>query len=212
MKQRGGIISGVDFIYPAAYGVGRTGDPPYGFTASNIGTILGRHYFGADATRFIDRNGSVWDFENGVGNTDTYNFHGAAQGLALSALVGTGTATFAMGSNTVAGTGSSAFCERVCDSVSGTVGINTGTGITATGTVLTITLPGSYTNAGNCVASSFSNSGTVGAPLPVYASTALAGSVKTLVISSYTNLSPSVSNNNIMYVCGGPATAPPNVL
>jgi hypothetical protein len=82
------------------------------------------------------------------------NVKAALDALAASgsALGGSGTATFALGSTTIVGTGATVSCYpgHLCDAVSGTVQLITGSGISAAGVALTITLPRARTNIPNC--------------------------------------------------------------
>jgi hypothetical protein len=194
MKQRGGIISGFDFIYPVAYGVGRVGDPPYGFVASGIGPTQGRYYLGADGSRYVDRNGGNWVFETS-GSNDLYLFKGYLQAQAIG---GQGTASIVPGSSSVLGTNGSVFCATQCDSVGGMIGISTaGTGTGAAGFVATITLPGTFTRRPNVTWSSV-NANT-GAPLPVYGQTTFSSGTATVIINTQSGLPLGVVNSTFTY-------------
>ena len=116
--------------------------------------------------------------------------------LTVPSIAGTATATFALGSSSVVGSGATTpICGTgfACDEISGTVEFNTGTGISADGTFLTITLGTARANNANCVV------GFAGGP-PILLQGIATGSV--LMVNGASNLTSSTSYA-ISYICGG---------
>jgi hypothetical protein len=115
-----------------------------------------------------------------------------------SALSGSGTATFTLGGSTIVGSGATAVCttSHVCDSISGSVTIVTGSGVSTTGTALTVNLPVTRGSMPNCTI--YSQNDNTGAPATLSAYT----TVSSIVFTSTANLA-STNGYHVSYVCGG---------
>lgn len=126
----------------------------------------------------------------------------AQGGLNGPTLAGSGVPTFTLGGATVAGTGATAVCaaSHVCDSISGTISLATGTGISTTGPVLTVALPNVRASIPNCTWTA--ELGATGAPMALFLDSS-GTSATQLRFSSYTALTSSTSGNLITYNCGG---------
>jgi len=108
---------------------------------------------------------------------------------------GTGTMTLVAGA--AAGSGATAVCaaSHVCDGVSGTVTLTTGSSPTASGTLATLTFPSSRTNAGNCVVGVQSGTALV---------TSVTWSESTTAVTLAANAALTASTAySVRYWCGG---------
>lgn len=112
------------------------------------------------------------------------------------AIYGTGTGTLTLGAVGQIGTGATANCvtSHVCDSISGSITLTTGTGTLTAGQLLTITPSGTRAHFMNCVVT-LTGGTTFLAPRWTTSATAitLTGGVALAASSSY----------NVSYVCGG---------
>jgi hypothetical protein len=126
---------------------------------------------------------------SGSGNTTATGF------VSGKFMMGSGTMSLATGA--AAGTGPSIACasSHVCDGVSGTVTLTTGTS-TATGTLATLSFPNTHTNYANCViAPSLSGTGLV-------TSISWSESTTALTLTANTALTASTAYQ-VRYWCGG---------
>jgi hypothetical protein len=124
----------------------------------------------------------------GSGNTTATGF------LQGKFMIGTGTMTFAAGA--AAGTSPSIVCatSHVCDGVSGTVTLTTGTSPTS-GTLATLSFPNTHTNQANCVVMTESASAVI---------TSNTWSESTTAITITANVAPAASTAyTLKYWCGG---------
>jgi hypothetical protein len=140
-------------------------------------------------------------YEGGTNyNTAAFTVTGSGNSTAAGFLsgkfmIGTGTMTLAAGS--AAGSGGSAVCatSHVCDGVSGTVTLTTGTGPT-TGALATFSFPSTHTNQANCVVQpTLSGSGLV---------TTITWSESTTAVTLTANTALTASTAYLVrYWCGG---------
>ena len=124
----------------------------------------------------------------GSGNTTATGF------LQGKFMIGTGTMTFTAGA--AAGTSASIGCaaSHVCDGVSGTVTLTTGTS-TTTGTLATLGFPNTHTNQANCVVTTASGSAVI---------TSNTWAESTTAITITANVAPAASTTyTLKYWCGG---------
>ena len=134
-------------------------------------------------------NNSTTAFQvTGSGNTTATGF------LQGKFMMGSGTMTLATGA--AAGTSPSIACatSHVCDGVSGTVTLTTGTSPT-TGTLATLSFPSTHTNYGNCIVS-------VASATAVITSNTWTESTTAVTITANTALSASTAYT-VKYWCGG---------
>jgi hypothetical protein len=124
----------------------------------------------------------------GSGNTTATGF------LQGKFIIGTGTMGVAAGA--AAGTGPQIACatSHLCDGVSGTVTLTTGTSPT-TGTLATLSFPNTHTNQANCLVSTLSATGMI-------ASNTWTESTTAITITANTALTASTAYT-IKYWCGG---------
>jgi hypothetical protein len=124
----------------------------------------------------------------GAGNTTATGF------LQGKFMIGTGTMTLTAGA--AAGTSPSITCAtgHVCDGVSGTVALTTGTSPT-TGTLVTLGFPNTYTNSANCIVRMQSAGGEI---------TTTTWAESTTAITLTANAAPAASTTyTVKYWCGG---------
>ena len=124
----------------------------------------------------------------GSGNTSATGF------LQGKFIMGNGTMSLTAGA--AAGTSPSIACatSHVCDGVSGTVTLTTGTS-PATGTLATLSFPNTHTNQANCIVSTLSSSGLV-------ATNSWTESTTAITLTANTALTASTAYT-VKYWCGG---------
>ncbi|MGA2207689.1 MAG: hypothetical protein ABSG10_13250, partial [Terracidiphilus sp.] len=171
--------------------------PPNANTTINAGAganaVVVNNTSGSGTSGFIVYEGgsnySTAAFQvTGSGNTTATGF------LQGKFIMGTGTMTMAAGA--AAGTSPSIACatSHLCDGVSGTVTLTTGTSPT-TGTLATLSFPNTHTNQANCIVDTQSSTA-------VITSNTWTESTTAITITANTALSASTAYT-IKYWCGG---------
>jgi hypothetical protein len=171
--------------------------PPSANTTINAGAganaVVVNNTSGSGTSGFIvyegGSNSSTAAFQvTGSGNTTATGF------LQGKFIMGTGTMTMAAGA--AAGTSPSIACatSHVCDGVSGTVTLTTGTSPT-TGTLATLTFPNTHSNQANCIVDTQSSTAAI-------TSNTWTESTTAITVTANTALSASTAYT-IKYWCGG---------
>jgi hypothetical protein len=135
-------------------------------------------------------------FDDGVTTTGVIT---SSEPLAVSSIAGNSTAVFTAGNSLIVGTGATVACTTnyICDEISGTVTLNTGTGsLSGTGAIVAAAFGTARAHFPSCVVSSAFNNVFV-TPFEVQSS-----GVSQMSIFNTANMAASTSYQ-MSYVCGG---------